>query len=53
MIPGHTKFAPDLLFSRIASAYHKSDAFNLADLAMPYSSVDVDNVKVQTWRESI
>ena len=46
MVPGHTKFAPDLLFSRIASAYHKSDVFNQADLelaAMSYATVCVDH----------
>ena len=25
MVPGHTKFAPDLLFSQIAKSYYKSD----------------------------
>ena len=57
MVPGHTKFAPDLLFSRIASAYHKSDVFNQADLeleAMSYATVCLDHGRiVRTWREKV
>ena len=34
MIPGHTKFAPDLLFSHIAKSYYKSDVFNETDLQL-------------------
>ena len=32
MTPGHTKFAPDILFSHIARSYYKSDVFNETDL---------------------
>lgn len=32
MVPGHTKFAPDLLFSEIAHRFYKTDAFNTKDL---------------------
>lgn len=57
MVLGHTKFAPDLLFSRIASAYHKSDVFNQADLelaALLYATVYVDRGRiVRTWREKV
>lgn len=49
MIPGHTKFAPDLLFSKIAGVYHKSDVFNKADLectVLPYAAVFVDSGRI-------
>ena len=32
MIAGHTKFAPDRLFSITGSAYKAADVFNIADL---------------------
>ena len=32
MIAGHTKFSPDLLFTRISQTYHHSDVFNTEDL---------------------
>lgn len=32
LIAGHTKFAPDLLFSKIAKTYNKSDVFNTLEL---------------------
>ena len=32
MIAGHTKFAPDRLFSSIGSAYKAADVFNISDL---------------------
>ena len=57
MIPGHTKFAPDLLFSKLASAYYKSNVFNKNDLQLtvePYGVVVVDHgMIVRTWRERV
>ena len=32
MVPGHTKFAPDRLFSSIAHTYNRSDVFNINEL---------------------
>ena len=34
MIAGHTKFAPDRLFSAIGSAYKAADVFTIDDLKM-------------------
>ena len=57
MIPGHTKFAPDLLFSRIAKSYYKSDVFNKDDLqliAQQFSHVVIDHGGiVRMWREKV
>lgn len=33
MVPGHTKFHPDALFSSIAHPYYKSDVFNTQEPA--------------------
>ena len=56
MVPGHTKFAPDL-FSQIAKSYYKSDVFNEADLQLvveQFSLVMIDNGGiVRTWREKV
>ena len=46
MIPVHTKSAPDLLLSRLASAYHKSDVFNLQGTAEPYGMVIIDHARI-------
>ena len=57
MVPGHTKFAPDLLFSQVAKAYYKSDVFNDTDLQLlveQFSLVMIDNGRiVRTWREKV
>ena len=57
MVPGHTKFAPDLLFSRIAKSYYKSDVFNETDLQLiveQFSLVIIDDGRiVRTWREKV
>ena len=57
MVPGHTKFAPDLLFSQIAKSYYKSDVFNETDLQLvveQFSFVMIDNGGiVRTWREKV
>ena len=56
-VPGHTKFAPDLLFSQIAKSYYKCDVFNETDLQLvveQFSFVMIDNGEiVRTWREKV
>lgn len=53
MIAGHTKFAVDRLFSRIAQSYNKSDIFNveeLADMIRQHATVFIENgTIVHTW----
>ena len=57
MVPGHTKFAPDLLFSRIAKSYYKSDVFNETDLQLvveQFGRVMTDSGGiVRMWREKV
>lgn len=57
MVPGHTKFAPDLLFSQIAKSYYKSDVFNeseLHHLVEQFRCVMTDNGGiVRMWREKV
>ena len=57
LIPGHTKFGPDLLFSRVAKSYYKSDVFNESDLqlvAEQFSHVVVDHgAIVRVWTEKV
>ena len=57
LIAGHTKFSPDLLFSKIAQSYNKSDVFNtnkLKNVIANYASVILDNgALVGDWREKL
>ena len=57
MIPGHTKFSPDLLFSKVSQTFNRSDVFNtteLAEIAAQYSSVIIDEGDiVMQWREKL
>lgn len=57
MIAGHTKFGPDLLFSKISQAYRTSDVFTtdeLCHIAEPYASVIVDDGHiVRDWRGAL
>ena len=57
MIPGHTKFAPDILFAKIAKAFYTADVFNETDLqqiAEQFALVVIDNGGiVRTWREKV
>ena len=57
MIPGHTKFAPDILFAKIAKAFYTAEVFNEADLqqiAEQFALVILDNGGiVRTWREKV
>jgi len=41
MVPGHTKFGPDLLFAIIAHAFYKTDVFNSNDLLEVIRSCEV------------
>ena len=54
LIAGHTKFAPDLLFSKIAQSYNRSDVFTTEELKQvisPYAEVRIDEGEiVQSWR---
>ena len=54
MIAGHTKFAPNQLFSKISQTFSKSDVFNtaeLAQIAQHYAYVVVDEGDlVFNWR---
>ena len=54
LIAGHTKFAPDLLFSKIAQTYNRSDVFNtdeLKEVISTYAEVVVDEGElVCDWR---
>lgn len=55
MIPGHTQFAPDVFFPKIAKAFYAADVFNEAELkliAEQFGVVTLDNRGiVRTWRE--
>jgi len=57
LIAGHTKFAPDLLFSKIAQSYNKNDVFTtqeLAEIISQYASVTIDDGKIVCdWRSSM
>ena len=53
MIPGHTKFVPDQLFSKIAKIYNKSDMFTTVELqnvVLQYADVVVDNGNIVSDR---
>ena len=54
LIAGHTKFSPDLLFSRIAQTYNKSDVFmtaELGEIVARYATVVIDDgTMVCDWR---
>ena len=57
MIPGHTKFVPDQLFSKIAKTYNKSDVFTTVELqnaVLQYADVVVDDGNiVSDWRTKL
>lgn len=55
LIAGHTKFSPDLLFSKIAKSYNTRDVFTThelqEDVIGPYADVTVDDRSlVLDWR---
>lgn len=53
-VPGHTKFAPDLVARHIAGKYNSSDTFNHAQLqshVCPYAtSLAYDGRLLETWK---
>ena len=55
LIAGHTKFAPDLLFSQIAQSYNHSDVFTTEELKgiiSPYAEVIIDDGSIVcNWRD--
>ena len=57
MIAGHTKFAPDLLFSKVSKSYSVSDVFTTSELchnAESFASVVVDDGHiVRKWRDAL
>ena len=57
MIPDHTKFVPDQLFSKIAKTYYKRDMFTAVELqnvVLQYADVVVDDGNiVSDWRTKL
>jgi hypothetical protein len=57
MVVGHTKFAPDRLFSRIANSYNSSDVFNIGELvaiAEQYATAtEEDGTRILKWRQEL
>ena len=57
MIAGHTKFAPDHLFSITGSAYKVQDVFNIEDLKAICDKSATTYIeqrdRVHTWRDSV
>ena len=57
MIAGHTKFAPDRLFSTIGNAYKTTDIFTIEDLKGICDQSAVTRIvkgdKILTWRDSL
>ena len=56
LIAGHTKFSPDLLFSKIAKSYNSQDVFTTSELQNdvigPYADVTVDDGSL-VWRDAV
>ena len=58
LVAGHTKFSPDLLFSKIAKTYNSRDVFSTAELKADviahYADVTEDDGSiVRVWREPV
>ena len=57
LIAGHTKFSPDLMFSKIARSYNRSDVFTteeLKEVISPYAEVIIDEgAIVCDWRNPL
>lgn len=58
LIAGHTKFSPDLLFSKIAKSYNSRDVFTTIELQNdvigPYTVDTVDDGSlVRAWRDAV
>ena len=54
LIAGHTKFSPDLVFSKIAQSYNRSDVFNTIEssrIISQYADVIIDDGDIVCdWR---
>ena len=57
LVPGHTKFAPDRLFSNVAHSYNHSDVFNVDELNVVCSQHAVacikDGNEIFQWRTTL
>ena len=57
MVVGHTKFAPDRLFSRISNSYNSSDVFNIGEIvaiAEQYATAtEEDGMRILKWRQEL
>ena len=57
LIAGHTKFTPDLLFSKIAQRYNRSDVFStkeLCEVIALHAEVIVDSGEIVcNWRANL
>ncbi len=57
LIAGHTKFTPDLLFSKVVQTYNRNDVFNteeLKEVISPYAEVIIDEGEiVHDWRSPL
>lgn len=56
LITGRTKFSPDLLFSRIAQTYNRSDVFTTQELkdVIAYANIVTDNGSIVCdWRNAM
>lgn len=58
MVPGHTKFEPDSLFSRIAHKFQRSDVFNTPELVQLVRSCGTKAIELplkllRLWKETL
>ena len=57
LIAGHTKFAPDILFSKVSQSFSRRDVFNTTELGViagQYADVVIDEGDlVRPWRYSL
>lgn len=53
MVPGLTKFCPDILFSEIANKFYKTDVFNTSELIhiASMSASNVINLQLEDLRD--
>jgi len=56
MVPGHTKFWPDVVFSTIARRYYRSDVFSFDDMIKLISDCDINTLafnasQIYGWSE--
>ena len=58
MVPGHTKFEPDALFSNIAQKFRKTDVFNTEELLSVIESIGaktehLPRSEVRNWKKQL